>query len=80
LHLIVVVPKKNKKFRICMDFQKLNIATKNDPYPLPCTKKILNMVARHEIYSFLHDFFNQFMITLENKYKIAFITNWETFV
>jgi hypothetical protein len=29
---IVVVSKKNEKFQICMDFQKLNATTKNDPY------------------------------------------------
>jgi hypothetical protein len=30
-------------------------------------------MARHEFYFFLHDFFNYFMITSENKYKIPFI-------
>jgi hypothetical protein len=29
------VPKKNGKLRICVDFRKLNAATKKDPYPLP---------------------------------------------
>jgi hypothetical protein len=53
---IVVVPKKNRKFRICMDIQKLNIATKKEPYPLPFMEEVLNMLARHEIYSFLDDF------------------------
>jgi len=32
---IVVVPKKNGKLKICIDFRKLNAATKRDPYPLP---------------------------------------------
>ncbi len=36
LSLIVVVPKKKGKFQICVDFCKLNVATKKDPYPLPC--------------------------------------------
>jgi hypothetical protein len=30
---IVVVPKKNGKLRICIDFRKLNTATKKNPYP-----------------------------------------------
>ena len=31
---IVVVPKKNKKLRICVDYRKLNAATIPDPFPL----------------------------------------------
>ena len=31
---IVVVPKKNGQLRICIDYIKLNAATKKDPYPL----------------------------------------------
>jgi hypothetical protein len=34
-------------------FQKLNIATKKDPYPLPFTNEVLNKVAGYEAYSFL---------------------------
>jgi len=43
--LIVVVPKKNGKLRICVDFRKLNVASKKDPYPLPFMEKVLDMVA-----------------------------------
>jgi hypothetical protein len=32
---IVVVLKNNNKLPICIDFWKLNIVTKKDPYPLP---------------------------------------------
>jgi hypothetical protein len=32
---IAIVPKKNGKLRICIDFKKLNATTKKDPYPLP---------------------------------------------
>jgi hypothetical protein len=52
LSLIVVVSKKNDKSRICVDFHKLNVATKKDPYPLPFTKEVLDMVASHELYIF----------------------------
>jgi len=34
---IVLVPKKNGKLKIYIDFRKLNEATKKDPYPLPFT-------------------------------------------
>lgn len=36
---IVVLSKKNGKPQICVDFRKLNVATKKDPYPLPFTKR-----------------------------------------
>jgi hypothetical protein len=36
---IVIVPKKNGKLRICINFRKLNAAIKRDPYPLPFTYK-----------------------------------------
>ncbi len=32
---IVVVPKKNGKLRICVNFRKFNVVTKKDPYLLP---------------------------------------------
>jgi hypothetical protein len=37
---IVVVLKKNSKLQICMDFCKLNVATKKDPYLLPLLLRI----------------------------------------
>jgi hypothetical protein len=63
-----------------MDFRQLNVATKKDPYPLPFTKEVLDEVVGHEVYLFLDGFsgYHQIMITLEDKYKIAFITNYGT--
>ena len=42
---IVVTPKKNGKWRICVDFKTLNVATKRDPFPLPFQHEILNEVV-----------------------------------
>jgi len=50
---IVIVPKKNGKLKICIDCKKLNVATKKDPYPLPFTDEMLNIVVGYEAYSFL---------------------------
>jgi hypothetical protein len=79
---IVIVSKNNNKLRICVDFQQLNATTKKDPYPLSFTKEVLDEVASHEVYSFLDGFFgyHHIMIASENRYKIAFITNWGAFV
>ena len=39
---IVVVPKKNKKICICVDYRKLNSKTKKDHFPLPFTDQVLD--------------------------------------
>ena len=53
---IVVVPKKNGKIRVCVDYRKLNAATVTDAFPLPFTDGVLDAVAGHEVYSFLDGF------------------------
>ncbi len=67
---------KNGKLKIYIDFKKLNEATKRDPYPLPFTDEVLNIVARYEAYSFLDGYLGyQIFIVQEDMYKIAFVTN-----
>jgi hypothetical protein len=48
---------------------------KKDPYLLPSTKEILDMVARHEVFFFFDGFssYHQIRIALEDKYKTTFI-------
>ncbi len=53
---IVVVPKNNGKLKICVHSKKLNKATKKDPYPLPFSNEVLNIVVRYEVYSFLNGY------------------------
>ncbi len=50
---IIGVPKKNGKLKIYINFKKLNVVTKKDPYPLPFRNGVLNTLARYEAYSFL---------------------------
>ncbi len=72
---IVIVPKKNGKLRICIDFRKPNATTKKNPYPLLFTNEVLNIVARYEAYSFLDGYstYHQISIALEYIYKFAFV-------
>jgi hypothetical protein len=79
---IVVVPKKNDKLKIYIDFKKLNATTKKDPYPLPFTNEVVNTVRRYEAYSFLDEYSNyhQIFITLEDKYKTTFVINKRAFI
>jgi hypothetical protein len=46
---IIIVPKKNGKLKIYIDFRKLNETTKKDPYPLPFTDEMLNIITRYEL-------------------------------
>jgi hypothetical protein len=71
---LVVIPKKNGKLRICINFRKINIATKKD-MALPFTNEVLNIVARYEAYSFLDGYLGycQIFIALKDRYKIAFV-------
>jgi hypothetical protein len=65
---IMVVRKKNGKLKICVDFRKLNVATKKDPYSLPFTNEVINTIVRHKIYTFMHGFsrYQQISIALED--------------
>jgi hypothetical protein len=71
------VLKKNGKLRICVNFNKLNVAIKKDPYPLPFIDEVINIVARHEVSAFLDGFsrYDQISIPPKNQYKTALITN-----
>jgi putative transposase len=71
----MVVPKKNGKLIICVDFRKLNKATKKDPYPCHSFDEVLNTITWYEVYSFLDGYsrYHQIFIALEDRYKTTFI-------
>ncbi len=72
---IIIIPKKNGKLKICIDFKKLNVATKKDPHPLLFTNEVLNIVARYEAYSFLNGYlrYHQISVSPKDRYKITFV-------
>jgi len=82
LSSIVIVPKRNGKLRICIGFKKLNANTKKNPYPLPFTNEVLNIIARYEAYFFLDGYsrYHQIFMIIEDRYKITFVTNWGVFI
>ncbi len=75
---IAIVPKKNGKLRICINFIKLNAATNKAPYPLPFTYELLNTIVGYEPYYFLNGYlgYHQISIALKDIYKNAFVTYW----
>lgn len=42
---IIIVPKKNRNLRVCIDYRKLNAATVKDPFPVPFLETVLDTVA-----------------------------------
>ena len=67
---LVVVPKKNKKLRVCVNLKKVNAATIRDHYPLPIIDHVLERVAGAEAYSFLDGFsgYNQLSIAPKDQH------------
>ncbi|KAH9317692.1 hypothetical protein KI387_019461, partial [Taxus chinensis] len=78
---IVISIKNNGKLRICVDYRKLNKATKKDHYPLPFSDQILDEVAGQECYSFADGYsgYNQVRIVEKDQLKTTFTTPWGTF-
>ena len=79
---IVVVPKKNGKLRVCVDYRKLNAQIVKDPFPLPFTDMMLDEVAGHQMYNFMDGYsgYNQLALALEDREKTTFITEWGAFM
>jgi hypothetical protein len=49
---LIIVSKKNEKLRICVEYRKLNVQTKKDPFPLPFLDSVLDSMVKHEMYFF----------------------------
>ncbi|MCO5547411.1 hypothetical protein L7F22_000860 [Adiantum nelumboides] len=78
---VVVTPKKNGKWRVCVDYKPLNAATKRDHFSLPFQDEILNEVARHEHYTVCDGYLGYYQIRIaeEDQHKTTFITPWGCF-
>ena len=66
---------------VCIDYRKLNTATKKDHYPLPFIDQMLDMLAGHPHYCFLdvYSCYNQISIAPKNQEKTTFTCPYGTF-
>nr|GFB86127.1 reverse transcriptase domain-containing protein [Tanacetum cinerariifolium] len=52
-------------WRVCIDYQKLNEATRKDHFPLPFMDQMLERLVRNEYYCFLDGFSGYFQIPID---------------
>ncbi|GJU84023.1 reverse transcriptase domain-containing protein [Tanacetum coccineum] len=68
-------------WRVCIDYRKLNEATRKDHFPLPFMDQMLERLAGNEYYYFLDGFSGYFQIPIDPKdqEKTTFTCPYETF-
>nr|XP_016496334.1 PREDICTED: uncharacterized protein LOC107815290 [Nicotiana tabacum] len=78
---VVMVKKKNDKWRMCVDFTDLNKACPKDSFLLSHIDQLIDAMAGHELLSFLDAYsgYNQILIEEEGQEKTTFITHQGTY-
>jgi len=71
---LVLVPKKNGKRRICIDYRELGKAKKKDHLPLSFIDQVLGGLVGNKLFYFLDGLsgYNQIQISLEDQDKTTF--------
>jgi hypothetical protein len=71
---IVLVQKKDGRWRVCVDFWDLNRATPKDEYPMPVAEMLINAAAGNKILSFVdgNTVYIQIFMAPEDIHKTAF--------
>ena len=73
---VVVVPKKKKTWRLCVDYMNLNNTCLKDSFFLPRIDQIVDSTSRNRMFSFLNAFSSYYQIPMfrPDKEKTTFIT------
>ncbi|KAF5934632.1 hypothetical protein HYC85_030803 [Camellia sinensis] len=74
---IVLMPKKDDRIRVCVDFRDLNRASPKDNFPLPHIDESVDFTSGHALLSFIDGFsgYNQILMAPEDREKIVFTTS-----
>ena len=76
-----MVPKKDKSWRLCVDFKDLNKACPKDPFPLPRIDQIIDATAGHNSLGFLDAYsgYHQIKMAESDQAATTFITPYSPF-
>ena len=79
---LVMVPKKDKSWCLCVDFKDLNKACPKDPFPLPRIDQIIDATAGHDSLCFLDAYsgYHQIKMAESDQAATAFITPYGPYV
>ena len=77
----VLVLKKNKQWRMYIDYTSLNKACPKDPFALPRIDQVIDSTAGCELLSFLDAYsgYHQIKLNPADRLKTAFITPFRAF-
>jgi hypothetical protein len=65
---LILAPKKNKDWRMCVDYTDLNKACKKDPIDLPRIDQVVDSIAGCNLLSFLDCYSRYNQIPLKEEY------------
>jgi hypothetical protein len=68
-------------WRMCIDYRKLNKATKKDHFPLPFTDEMLERLAKHSFFCFVDSYFGYHQIPIhpDDQDKTTFTCPYGTY-
>jgi hypothetical protein len=77
----LVPTRVQSRWRVCIDYHKLNTATRKDHFPLPFIDQMVDRLAGHEYYCFLDGYsgYNQVPVDPEDQEKTTFTCPFGTF-
>ena len=78
---VVLIPKKDGKVRVCVDFRDLNKVSSKDDFLLAHIDLLVDNIASHSMLFFMDGFsgYNHIMMASDDRENIVFITEWGTY-
>jgi hypothetical protein len=70
----LVLTHVQSRWRVCIEYRKLNTMTRKDHFPLPFIDQMVERLASHAFYCFLDGYsgYNQILLDPEDQEKIMF--------